>query len=1595
MPSSDALVVVNDWISEFYFTADENSRTFLAETKKLVKEWKQEAEDNESFRSPLERFTSSRQRVLSELIALHAAAAELPENASAQQRRDALGRASAASAAMLRDVLDYDAAPHRGAGAVRWYSAMGTTEPNVVVIDALAAETAEELLSKHHGLLTEDATLDEDSGDPISGVSELLSALVSEDQPPRYMLVLAGRTVVLTSEDGWPQGRYLAVDVQTIAERGDTKSGGEIQRMLACLSAASVTPDANGLIRWDERREESVRNAVGVSKDLREGVRESIEIIANEVVSRRKEQGLEPLRDEQAQVLAVQSLRYLYRILFLLYAEASPELGVVPTGDPEYEAGYSIDRLRELTLKQLTSRSEQGTHFYASLKVLFDLVETGHSPDAAPEHEAAAHAAREGLTFEALRSDLFRPSRTHHIDEVQLGNKALQRVLQNLLLTKERRGKDRGFISYVALGINQLGAVYESLMSYTGSFASETLVEVAKRGNPADGSWVVPEDRVDEELREHVVMTEDDLGREFPRTYHFGEFVFRLSGRQRQQSASYYSPKVLTEFTVQQGLEELLTDDLSAQDILGLSVCEPALGSGAFAIEAVGQLGAAYLERRQAELDQKIEPEDYPRELQRVKAYIALHNVYGVDLNPTAVELAEVSLWLDTMSRGLKAPWFGLRLRSGNSLVGARHSVYDTSVVTKATPKVRMTTPPRHVPLDRTVNSTTGIFHFLLPAEGWGAAGSNKEIKKLAPEQAKALREWSKRVHRKPTAKEIKELTSLTERIDELWQLAKRRMVEAEHQSRRSIDVWGADVEPGGSVTREEIEAWLEDPNSAYRRLRLVMDAWCALWFWPVTLRDDAPEPPTFEEWLTTIREITGSTFTGKKGLQAEYFGRSETEWETLEGIEAMFPAENAADIDRLLANTPWLREAQRIAKEQRFFHWELDFAAVFSRGGFDFQVGNPPWVRPDLDMTALLGESDPWWTLMEKPSEKAKRARYEWTLQLPGAKGIVLAGSADTAALAEYIGSPSEYPELHGMRPDLYRAFMAQAWQHASSRGSTALIHPPSHLTDAHGYTFRKKTFQRLRRHWNFINEMQLFSEIHHLVSYSINIYSSARAPSFMNAVSAYHPSTIVGSLSHNGDGVQPGFKDGNGKWDLHPHASRIAYVDRNVLKTWHALMEGGSSGIPIEETRMVFTVNRAAADALERLTDVPALREWSPSFSTGMNETFGRRDEYFESKWGQAKSWREVILQGPYFHVGNPFYASRNATMSGNQDYSSVDLEVLPEDALPVTEYKPIYDRDVDGSVSTVRYDRDYGSWTVRDPRNPRENVSVPVRDYYRVMWRTMAAGTGERTLIPAIFPPGATTVDAVSCHGYLTQPMHVTALAAASMSSLISDFLIRSTVGKHIRGPEAGRVPLVPDDHPLAPAAALRILRLNCLTEAYADLWQGCWTPAMPQDSWTGGRERPDRPALGDVSSAWSAATPLRRDEDRRRALVEIDAIMAHVTGIPIDELCTLYRTQFGVLYTYERGEDKRGKVYDSNGRLIPSTVRTAWNKAGRPEYGLSIADRTYETPEGRQITAPEPFRILDREADMREAYAAFAERTEQGVYQAGVYEGVNGA
>ena len=657
MATSDALILGEDFLSEHYFTTDARSQSFQAKVIERRKDW--DAEREQGHPTPRSRYTEARGELGRTFIGL-------AENADAEILDTLYGR--------LRVILGYDNPvrweTHRIGGrdddpgpaiAVR---TRGLTGPApLVIIEARGALALEDLLAKDEKTLLRTFHTDDEE---IASAARLLSYLFVADDGPQFALVLAGELALITERERWPEGRYLAVNLQLVGERNDDKRSGEIDHALTCMAADSLAPDAEGNLWWSTVIDESIKHTVGVSEDLREGVRLSIEIIANEVVTRRAEQHLPPLPPEQAQPLARQSLRFLYRILFLLYAEAAPELGVLPVGDPTYERGYSLDRLRELTLTELmTPRGRSGTHLYDSLHVLFELVEHGH--DGSGDDPAAA----EGLTFRSLRADLFKPEATAHIDETKLGNAALQQVFRHLLLSKEVKGRDRGFISYAQLGINQLGAVYEGLMSYTGFFAAEDLYEVAKNGDASKGSWVVPATRIGGISKNDFVRAVDEDTKESkPVVHRRGTFVYRLAGRERQQSASYYSPEVLTRFVVGQALAELLDQDgkrTTARDILELTVCEPALGSGAFAVEAVRQLAEEYLSRRQDERGERIDPDRYPTELQRVKAYIALHQVYGVDLNATAVEFAEISLWLATMGEGLAAPWFGLHLRRGNS----------------------------------------------------------------------------------------------------------------------------------------------------------------------------------------------------------------------------------------------------------------------------------------------------------------------------------------------------------------------------------------------------------------------------------------------------------------------------------------------------------------------------------------------------------------------------------------------------------------------------------------------------------------------------------------------------------------------------------------------------------------------------------------------------------------------------------------------------------------------------------------------------------------------------------------------------------------
>lgn len=1555
MAGSDALIVGEDWISEHYVTTDATKQSFQARVLERRKAWDTE---EQSVRA---RFTRWRVDLLGRL-------AGLAEDEDPTATVDALDDT-------LLDILGYNAVGlhHESApdSPVTWVSRAGLTDgAPLAVVRAAAVDSVEELLTKDATTLLRPYEADEKTS--LTSVARTLSTLFVSDDAPAFALVLAGRYALVAERERWAEGRYLAVDLQLVAERNDTRRGGELDRALTVLDAASLAPDAEGTIWWHETLEESVRHTVGVSQDLRDGVRLSIEIIGNEVVRRRALKGLSPLPSDQAQPLAQQSLRFLYRILFLLYAEASPEMGVLPTGAPEYERGYSLDRLRDLVLVDLTSPAAQhGTHLYESLGTLFRLVDAGHDGGAGDEDGAR----QQGLTFRNLRADLFARRATALIDDVGLGDAAMQQVLSHLLLSKEQTGKDRGFISYAELGINQLGAVYEGLMSYTGFFAEEDLYEVAKNGDAAKGSWVVPVDRAGHLSPQDFVTEVAPATGEYRAVIHErGSFVYRLSGRERQQSASYYTPEVLTRFTVSQALAELLDQDgrrTTAREILDLTVCEPALGSGAFAIEAVRQLAEEYLRRRQDELDERIDPDEYPRALQRVKAYLALHQVYGVDLNATAVELAEISLWLDTMVAGLDAPWFGLHLRRGNSLIGARRAVYRRAQVADKSWQHNI---PRDVPLtdladdaaqDRLATGVEGsIHHFLLPATGWGSTAEAKEAKELVPDVVADLKAWRRSITAKPTKKQVDALVDLSYRVERLWQIALRRLQVAEQEIRRSVDVWGADDLPvGGRVQRSEIEAALADAGGAYRRLRRVMDAWTALWFWPLTESRTTVDvdgerlqvrPPTLDQWIEALQLLlgrhVGNARTARGGDRT--LG-SATTWEDLGTYEELdLGFASAARIDDVLRRHPWLQVCEEVAAEQGYFHWDLDFVVPLSRGGFDLQVGNPPWVRPRSDVEALLAEGDPWWQLKSKATQTEVHAVREQTEAVEGVEDLLLDGTTEVAAVAAFVGARDQYPHLVGLQPDFYRCFMERTWSHVAPTGAIGLIHPESHFTDEKAGLLRAATYERLRRHWQFINELQLF-DVHNLVTYGVHVYGTAREPAFLHATSLYHPDTVERSFKHDGSGAEPGLKDPDGNWDVRPHHDRVLEVTRDVLGTWHGVLEDDQ--VPVLSTRMVYTVNRSAAEVLAKLASRPRLGSLDLKFSRGWDESIDRKKGYFDAQWGRADSWDDVILQGPHLHVATPFYKSPNASMLHNRDWSSVDLERLPADAVPVTSYKPAGDR--------YRYDCDYTDWGT-------EAKPVPARDFYRIAWRKMAAVTGERTLIPTLIPPGAAHIDGV--YTASTPDRRALLAAAATATSLIADYLTRVVPRNNIRAGTVERLAVVDPAHPANSFLALRLLRLNCLTSAYAELWSDQYQAMRGwTDAWTGGLVYPGRADLSSVSSTWTGDVPLRRDSDRRQALVEIDALVALALGVTADELCSIYRTQFPVLYGYDRNRDH----YDANGRLVPGEVIRTWRAKGE---WISVEERTATNAAGHTYTYELPFRTLDREHDMRVAYAEFERR-----------------
>ncbi|WP_290652222.1 hypothetical protein [Aquisalimonas sp.] len=793
----------------------------------------------------------------------------------------------------------------------------------------------------------------------------------------------------------------------------------------------------------------------------------------------------------------------MYRLLFLFYIEARPELGYAPVTSETYLKGYSLEHLRELEMVPLTSESERrGRYFHDTLNRLFNLVFDGYRPTQDLLATESRQTGRDAFEIQPLKSHLFDPGYTRNLNRVVFPNHLLQRVIQLMSLSRPARGnKRRGRISYAQLGINQLGAVYEGLLSYRGFFARHDLYEVKPKGeswDPLGIGYFVTADALAEYDEEEKVFIKDEAGHDKLLKHDKGTFIYRLAGRDRQKTASYYTPEVLTRSLVKYALKEVykeqldpLPDDAArAERILQLTVCEPAMGSAAFLNEAINQLADKYLELVQSARRERIPQQDYAGEKQKVKMFLADKNVFGVDFNPVAVELAEVALWLNALSSDRFIPWFGLQLHAGNSLIGARREVFTRGQLEHTGQGSWLKTPPERLPLGQP-RKEGQIWHFLLPDSGM-AHYNDKEVKALYPERIKAINAWRKAFTRPFDKDELRRLEALSERISGLWDEHAESLARLRRRTTDPYPVFGhtargeaTSLQYKDAVVDQELLSNQLENTSAYRRLKLAMDYWCALWFWPINA---AAELPDRDEWLMDLENLLlGDTVaTHRVGEQMELYASTNPE----EG-RRFVDKYGVVNFSTLFAAFPRLKRANAIADKRRFFHWELAFADIFrDRGGFDLILGNPPWIKVEWSSGDVLADFEPRFAIRKMTAPQLARLREATFERIPALQRGWTDAFEDSEGTQNFLNAESNYPQLAGQKANLYKCFLPRAWDNGNSHGVSEFLHPEGVYDDPNGGRFRRELYPRLRAHFQFANEVKLFAEVDNHTLYSANVY-------------------------------------------------------------------------------------------------------------------------------------------------------------------------------------------------------------------------------------------------------------------------------------------------------------------------------------------------------------------------------------------------------------------------------------------------------------------------------------------------------------------------
>ncbi|QLH77379.1 N-6 DNA methylase [Halosimplex rubrum] len=464
----------------------------------------------------------------------------------------------------------------------------------------------------------------------------------------RWGVLTDGRKWRLYGTKDYATETYYEVDLPELLRSGSVE---QFKYFFAFFRPAAFRETA-GTCFLDTVWSESETAAQELGEDLQDNVFTALRVLGEGFVET-NDLDIDPDDDAALEQLKEQSLVLLYRLMFVLYAESR---GLIHPDDPdavdEYEEHFSLDTLRLEVNDEiegggsLSDYSEHATSMWSRLEDLFRLVDSGE----------------ESLGIPPYNGGLFDDDNHEFLADNQVADRYVAEVIYRLGTTK---ADDGSFVlaDYADLDTRHLGSIYEGLLEHEFRIAPEAYAAVAEDGGQV---W---EPATDVTVAEAVETVEA------------GELFVVNDDGERKATGAYYTPDYVVAYIVEETVDPLI-DDIDSElradglepgdptyfgrfyrQVQELTILDPAMGSGHFLTKAVGYLTEQVME--------VVREGEQGRDEQVIRRTLAKECIYGVDVNGMAVELAKLSMWLETLAADKPLAFLDHRLKAGNSLVGS------------------------------------------------------------------------------------------------------------------------------------------------------------------------------------------------------------------------------------------------------------------------------------------------------------------------------------------------------------------------------------------------------------------------------------------------------------------------------------------------------------------------------------------------------------------------------------------------------------------------------------------------------------------------------------------------------------------------------------------------------------------------------------------------------------------------------------------------------------------------------------------------------------------------------------------------------------